>query len=458
MPELHYTITRACLQEGSLRLLRYVRPHFDLGQPIKLFDDAGHEYELSLDAPPHEATRLLGMTAFYRNHNLGVNDEVVIAPLVPGCYKATGVVKHYARPKPPERNENNPSSLFAMPVPKPKPAPVPAPEEAPRETIPPQQATSSITEIRTTTDAEGRKRVFATPASEAPLGAPERLANMAAASAPAQAEAGASSAQVATSRLRQALSAAPRREVPTLFASTPLAADQQAPAMHMSPLEALETLAARCGYHLQNPVKGWVRLFADMGPFSYVVWIQYDPVAGTSIPREESAYRLRLGREGDPADHLFTREALNSLLDDMPAHPHSPQELRPLWEAGRFNTRSLQALEHSRGGTRREHVIFMGVLRALAQQPPFSAFTVSELSHQLPEADQPTLRRVLATLISPPFSLISQPGPDHYLLERSAPALLRNLGGELSALAPQKSRLLPRDEGDLPAADAPSRD
>lgn len=98
MDTLRYIITRACLQEGSMRLLRYLKPHFptENGQ-VNFYDDAGHEYLIQVD---HAQERLLGLADFYRQQHLGVNDVVMVTPLLPGAYKVAGIVKPHARPEP----------------------------------------------------------------------------------------------------------------------------------------------------------------------------------------------------------------------------------------------------------------------------------------------------------------------------------------------------------------------
>lgn len=102
MDTFRYIITRACLQEGSLRLQRFLRPHFPAeGETVKLFDEGGHDYTVTVTGE-----RLMGVGSFYRDHNLGVNDVVMITPLLPGCYKVEGIVKPYARPEPERRSEH----------------------------------------------------------------------------------------------------------------------------------------------------------------------------------------------------------------------------------------------------------------------------------------------------------------------------------------------------------------
>ncbi|MCY1701816.1 hypothetical protein [Deinococcus sp. SL84] len=110
METFRYIITRACLQEGSLRLQRYLKPHFPPEGTVRLFDDSGHEYGAEIS----QGERLLGVGPFYRDHNLSVNDVVMITPLLPGCYKVEGIVKPYARPEPaPERERGRTEAAVA---------------------------------------------------------------------------------------------------------------------------------------------------------------------------------------------------------------------------------------------------------------------------------------------------------------------------------------------------------
>jgi hypothetical protein len=89
-----YIITRPCLAEGSLRLLKYLQPMFPADGQLTLQDERGQRFELSVDAL---RGRLTGVGELYRAHNMGVNDVLMLSRESERQYGVTCVVKPHAR-------------------------------------------------------------------------------------------------------------------------------------------------------------------------------------------------------------------------------------------------------------------------------------------------------------------------------------------------------------------------
>lgn len=91
-----YIITRPCLAEGSLRLLKYLQPLFPAEGPVTLQDGKGERFTANVELA---RGRLTGMGELYRAHNMGVNDVLLLSRGEEGRYRVECVVKPHARPQ-----------------------------------------------------------------------------------------------------------------------------------------------------------------------------------------------------------------------------------------------------------------------------------------------------------------------------------------------------------------------
>ena len=94
---VRYIITRPCLAEGSLSLLKYLQPHFPADGELVLLDARGERHTVTVDA---SRRRLMGLDALYRAHHLGVNDVLMLQRAAEREYSVACVVKPHARPQP----------------------------------------------------------------------------------------------------------------------------------------------------------------------------------------------------------------------------------------------------------------------------------------------------------------------------------------------------------------------
>ena len=103
---VRYIITRPCLAEGSLGLLKYLQPLFPQGGPLLLQDSRGERFPVTIDAGRGLIT---GLGELYRAHNMGVNDVLLITRSAEREYTVACVVKPHARP---QTGPDRPAALF----------------------------------------------------------------------------------------------------------------------------------------------------------------------------------------------------------------------------------------------------------------------------------------------------------------------------------------------------------
>ena len=103
---VRYIITRPCLAEGSLGLLKYLQPLFPQGGPLLLQDSRGERFPVTIDAGRGLIT---GLGELYRAHNMGVNDVLLITRSAEREYTVACVVKPHARP---QTGPDRPATLF----------------------------------------------------------------------------------------------------------------------------------------------------------------------------------------------------------------------------------------------------------------------------------------------------------------------------------------------------------
>ncbi|THF67689.1 hypothetical protein E7T06_19900 [Deinococcus sp. Arct2-2] len=107
MKSMRYIITRPCLQEGSLRLAKYIEGHFPQSGPAQFVDDRGQEHAVQVD---RERGRVWGLGGLYHAQHLGVNDVLMLTALAPSRYQVESIVKPHAVQPPPRTLPKTPES------------------------------------------------------------------------------------------------------------------------------------------------------------------------------------------------------------------------------------------------------------------------------------------------------------------------------------------------------------
>lgn len=103
---VRYIITRPCLAEGSLSLLKYLQPFFPQDGPLLLQDSRGERFPVTINAG---RGLLTGLGELYRAHNMGVNDVLLITRSAEREYTVACVVKPHARS---QTGADRPAPLF----------------------------------------------------------------------------------------------------------------------------------------------------------------------------------------------------------------------------------------------------------------------------------------------------------------------------------------------------------
>ncbi|MBB5236200.1 hypothetical protein [Deinococcus budaensis] len=375
MKQMRYIITRPCLQEGSLRLLKYLEATFPESGPAQFVDDKGREHEVEID---RAAGYVRGLRPLFHDQNLGVNDVLMITPLAPGRYQVEGIVKPHA-PLLPARPE-------AAPAP-----------EARRVVV---TATPHVREVRMQAAPEpspsaGRAASTPAPAPLVPL-------------TPA------SQAPQPTPPLGRAPS---RAAAP---GPLPSAAEDQ-----------LAELARLTGYQLSFPAPGVARLHADLGAHGYVVKVALEEGAlRTPAWREDADHAALLTGEGERPQGTprLTREALAALLEHARLAPLSPIDLRPYWQAGDLDLASAASISELVGAHLAQRGAFSFVLLTLAAQPAHSVVQVPRLAERLGSGvNVAELRSILDTLTRAPFLALTPLPGGQYLLRADVGDLLADL-------------------------------
>lgn len=430
MKSMRYIITRPDLQEGSLRLLKYLDALFPQPGPVQFVDDQGTEHTVQVD---RAAGRIWGVGALYHTQHLGVNDVLMLTALAPGRYQAEGIVKPYASPPPP------------------RPAPSAAPET--RRVV--TAATPHVREVRMQT-------VRPVPAAEAPAREPAREA-----AAPAPRDLG---RPTEAPRAEQVRADQPRPEP----ARTPARKDARAssdfrpldvrfdrptaapaPALPQDSAGQLGELARLTGYRLHELGGGVTRLTADLGTHGYSVLVAHQPDALNGAAWTEAAeYRVLLTDEATRPEGVarLTREALIALIEHARLAPLSAVDLRGYWKAGSVDLESAASVAEMVSAHLAQRGTFSFVLLTLAQQPAHSVVSVPRLAERLGSGvNYAELGSILDTLTRPPFLALTPLPAGQYLLRVGVAELLSDMA-EYADVVRRRIRL------PAPAAAAPARE
>lgn len=449
MTSIRYIITRSCLQDGSMRLLKFNEGHFPRSGPVLFIDQHGKEHQLQVD---RERMRVTGLGGFYHDLNLGVNDVMMITPLAQERYQVEVIVK----PHP-----------IGAPA---RPAPAPLPET--RRVV--VASTPHVREVRLQTQpVSGRAPVSSEQQSADPARDHERPDPL----LPLRSEAGRTE-QLRTEQARadhsrtdvgaNRSSADPLREVAALY-SAPEGAGREASApeaapLHMAPetdLPVTPTLpraaapssprpapaasgpsrpedqiaefAHLTGYRLEYPATGLMRLTADLGSqYGYSVLIAADPLAMSQPAWTEAGDEARflMTHEAERPEGVsrLTREALGVLLDHAHLAPLSPVEMRGYWRSGSIDMQSAASITELVSAHLAQRGTFTFVMMSLAAQPANSIVNVKGLAERLGSGvNKAELSTILETLARPPFlALMPLPG-GQYLLRTEVGRLLSDL-------------------------------
>ena len=458
MNPTRYILTRSCIEEGSMRLLKFNEASFPESGPVQFVDDRGKEYPALVD---RTQMQVLGLGELYHDHNLGVNDVLTVTPTAPGHYEVETVVKPYSTPRARQTGRQKPSGSGRTETPTRR-------EEGRSEASRQGAASPSVREVRgqpagsltgrRTAPSGGRnlsglgeERRPATGEEGEPR--PSPLKPIAPAFAPQVPQPGRQEltlpASLASfgSRSRDAepsnagestLSAAPA--APSPAPSEPVSVVQEAmpaptptPRVQSGALEdQIVEFARLTGYRLTLLGRGLVRLTADLGPaYGYTVLLATDRDA-LSSPEWDSGddHRALITTEEDRAPGVprLTREALVSLIEHARLAPLGALDLRGYWRAGDVDLDSAASVAELVSAHLAQRGTFTYVLLTLSQQPAQSLVNVSELAQRLGNGvSTDDMNAILDTLARPPFLAVTPLPNGQFLLRNTVTDLLADL-------------------------------
>ncbi|AXG99271.1 hypothetical protein DVJ83_09065 [Deinococcus wulumuqiensis] len=454
MNPTRYILTRSCIEEGSMRLLKFNESSFPESGPVQFVDDRGKEYAALVD---RERMRVTGLGELYHDHNLGVNDVMTVTPAAPGRYEVATVVKPYSSPRARQSGRQKQAG---------RSEPLPRREEG--RTEPPRSgaASPSVREVRgqPATSLTGRRTAPSGGRNLSGLGEERRPATeegtetralkpIAPAFAPQVPQPGRQEltlpASLASfgSRSRDAAPAEPvaggeaGSEAPPVVISGPVTAVQEpasvptvpAPRAQPGALEdQIVEFARLTGYRLTLLGRGLVRLTADLGPaYSYTVLLATERSA-TTYPEWDSGddHRALITTEDDRAPGVprLTREALVSLIEHARLAPLGAFDLRGYWRTGDVSMESAASVAELVSGHLAQRGALTYVLLTLSQQPAQSLVNVSELAQRLGNGVGPDdMQTILDTLARPPFMAVTPLPGGQFLLRTTVTDLLADL-------------------------------
>ncbi|GGS01927.1 hypothetical protein [Deinococcus sedimenti] len=429
MKALRYIITRPCLQEGSLRLLKYLEGTFPSAGAITLIDDHSCEHHAQVDL---QARRVTGLGSLYHAQNLGVNDVLMITPLAAGRYQVESIVKPHAPPPAPRRETPKaPETRRVVVSTTPHVREVRMQEVRAPLAISSEPAVTGAASVKVGASAEA-PRVTAEPTRAAPQ--PEPVT--ARATTPTRTAARTDSApEGPTARPVPASSAAVRPLDVRFDAPAPrtvtLTTPPAAPLNLRDDAGQLAELARLTGYRLEDLGSGVLRLNAELGAHSYAVLVATSEAAVRAEAWKERAdYCVLLTAEGDRPVNTprLTREALEALIDHAQLAPLSPVDLRGYWKAGSVDLEAAASVAELVGAYLAQRGAFSAVLLTLAQQPAHSLVSVQRLAERLGSGvNYAELGSILDTLTRAPFLALTPLPGGQYLLRSCVNDMLTEL-------------------------------
>lgn len=489
MKSVRYIITRPCLQEGSLRLAKYIEGYFPQHGPAQFVDDRGQEHAVQID---RERGRVWGLGGLYHAQHLGVNDVLMLTALAPSRYQVEAIVKPHAVQPPPRTLPKTPESRRVVVSSTPHvrevrmeriDAEAAAAPAAKAESGKPEQTRTEAPEVRTDTPrTEVRAEAKAEARAEvregaAPLQLPA-TEHLTAQLVTAQAAQGvqAPAMQAAVGQTGHTVRITPTRSAQNIGVSsgnghvngngiqksrteptptrqagpTPFKAGQEGaaqrpsspapsslPPMPTTPEGLVTELARLTGYRLDHPGGGLLRLTADLGPqHSYAVLIAPTLAATAQANWKDAAgvpdlHRALLTTEQErPAAGVprLTEEALVALTEHARLAPISAIDLRGYWRAGNLDLESAASIAELVSAHLAQRGAFTFVLLTLSQQPAHSIVSVTRLAERLGSGvNTAELTSILDTLTRAPFLALTPLPGGQYLLRVGIAELLGDL-------------------------------
>ncbi len=420
---MRYIITRPCLQEGSLRILKYLQAVFAESGTVVFIDNNGEKHPVDVDV---DKGRIWGLGSLYHSQHLGVNDVLMITALETGVFQVEATVKPHGSPPllakkeikivPETRRIMVSSTAYVREMRTQEITPKPEFKAAFVDTqashlkqpaglkpLSTKETTAHPIEIKVIDKSYARADKIA----EKPTNEGSALPNSALPSF------GQVKAIFAPVQPLENLTEAPTIDTSlkindTALNSVPLGTAYKAPEEYSEPLQELARLT---GYQFEELDQGVTRLTANLGRHGYSVLLAHYPQALSSSTWQQKAdYRAILTIEQDRPLNVgrLTRPALVALIKHAQILPLSPVDLRGYWKAGNFDLEAVSSIVEMAKGYLEQRAIFTSVLVALGEYVPHSLIHVGRLLEQLGyTVGRSELVKILDMLTGAPFLALS---------------------------------------------------
>ncbi len=407
--QLRYTITRLCLDTGSLGVTKYLEPFMPKEGALTVVLEAGRE--LNLEA---RQGRLYGLLDFFAQHKLAVNDSLLLTPLEPRRWQLEVLLKSRLA-------ASNPTAAPAAP--------------APMESIIEDESSHIRVVRKQPAPVSPYPNGILYPVSEKAETLPENQKTI-----------------VSSLKIGSETISAPQPEPrPVPQKETPV-----------SPLEALVQTFTTFGYGV-SPLESGLQLEARLPRGTHRIALALeghsDISAVLKAGRLQSAKYLAVATTTDRLGLVDTATAFGNVakvelealttLEKLQEHfALTPLELEGYWNAGGISQDALESIQQSINQRLETRGEFSFIMLALRHFNAPCAITPEDIVAKLPGSGigTSTVLQVLETLSKAPFMLVTPLGMGEYHLKVNLDRGLEDLAGYVSSVkmrlrtsAPQKA-------------------
>ncbi len=406
---LRYTVTRLCLDSGSIALLKYLEPFIPVDEGFSFIIESGKELKTKLE----KDGRIYGLSDYFTAQGMSVNDALYITPLEERKLQLEGISKHR--------------------------------DAAPRVTA--AALAKPVTERIVEHESDYIREVRIAPVSPYPNGIlyPQQ-GNAQSVSTQQQ-----STQPPATLEPTPPSSSSPRAALipPVKTAPVPdqiVTAAEEAPA---SPVSRAADVFARMGYNVQK-LEGGLLLETRLGRLGHKVAVGFEGLGADAVLKSARVQGVKYLAVVAPKERVglvnpvspFGRvarvefEALEALDALQTRFNITPLELEGYWNADGISEAALESLQENATSRLESKGVFSFVTLALKHFDAPCIVTPEDICAKLPGSGVTTgtVIEVLETLCKAPFGILSIVGLGEYHLKIPLERGLTELSDYVSSL------------------------
>lgn len=411
---LRYTVTRLCLDSGSIALLKYLEPFIPVDEGFSFIIESGKELKTKLSTDG----RIYGLSDYFIAQGMSVNDALYITPLEERKLQLEGISKHR--------------------------------EVAPRVTA--AALAKPVTERIVEHESDYVREVRIAPVSPYPngilypqqqqgstypqqQGSPQQPTQVPATLEPA--------AQQSSPNPRAALMP-PVKTAPVPEKS--VVAPEEAP---VTPVSRAADVFARMGYNVQK-LEGGLLLETRLGRLGHQVAVGFEGLGADAVLKSARVQGVKYLAVVAPKERIglvnpvspFGRvarvelEALEALDALQTRFNITPLELEGYWNADGISEAALESLQESATSRLESKGVFSFVTLSLKHFDAPCIVTPEDICAKLPGSGVTTgtVIEVLETLCKAPFGILSVVGLGEYHLKTPLERGLTELSDYVSSL------------------------